>query len=70
MQFASNTIDKTGRFDSVAGRKDGAAGASTAAMRTAATKARNDFIAGNLRTKQSVEIASAALDAYECYLKK
>ena len=69
MQFRADTIDKTGRFDSVAGRKDGAAGASTTAMRTAATKARNDFIAGNLKTKQSVEAASAALTRMNATLK-
>ena len=71
MGFApgSGTTDKTGRFDSVAGRKDGAAGASTAAMRTAATKARNDFIAGNLKTKQSVEIATGALTRMNATLK-
>ena len=69
MQFRADTIDKTGRFDSVAGRKAGAAGASTTAMRTAATKARNDFIAGNLKTKQSVEAASAALTRMNATLK-
>ena len=61
MGFAAGTLDRTGRFDSVAGRKDGAAGTSTAKMRKEATAARRAFIAGELKTERSVRKARDAL---------
>jgi len=69
MGFRANTIDKTGRFDSVAGRKEGAAGVSTPKMRKEATAARKDFIAGNLKTGKAVRDARRQLELMNTTLR-